>query len=113
MMANKDFDCSKCSFERKTQMIYQMRLLAYGKDAGKTIQRYLVKPYRYLVIMSKRDASGDKEAKEKSGENLDAYRMKQAKFLDQATDGRLKAADLEAGLKMHIDELIKNIYVIP
>ncbi|BBP93174.1 hypothetical protein BsIDN1_67920 [Bacillus safensis] len=38
---------------------------------------------------------------------LDQYRMKQADMLDQATDGRLKASELEEGLKMHVNELLK------
>lgn len=80
----------------------------YGKDAGKQFKSIWSSHIGYLVDYVKADASGDKEVKEKAVKNLDAYRMKQAKFLDQATDGRLKAADLEAGLKMHIDELIKT-----
>ncbi|USK33913.1 hypothetical protein LIT25_00040 [Bacillus sp. F19] len=37
---------------------------------------------------------------------MDEYRAEQAAFLDTATDGRLKAADLEAGLKEHIEQLL-------
>lgn len=37
---------------------------------------------------------------------LDEYRVEQAAFLDAATEGRLKAKDLEEGLKVHIDQLL-------
>lgn len=105
---SKDFDQAAAALNENTNDLSDAIASVYGKDAGKQFKDIWSSHIGYLVDYVKADASGDKEAKEKAMKNLDAYRMKQAKFLDQATDGRLKAADLEAGLKMHIDELIKT-----
>ncbi|MDG4728807.1 hypothetical protein P8Q44_11010 [Bacillus pumilus] len=105
---SKDFDQAAAALNDNTNDLSDAIASVYGKKAGKQFKDIWSSHIGYFVDYVKADASGDKEAKEKAVKNLDAYRMKQAKFLDQATDGRLKAADLEAGLKMHIDELIKT-----
>ena len=105
---SKDFDQAAAALNENTNDLSDAIASVYGKDAGKQFKTIWSSHIGYLVDYVKADASGDEKAKEKAVKDLDAYRMKQATFLDQATDGRLKAADLEAGLKTHIDELIKT-----
>ena len=105
---SKDFDQAAAALNDNTNDLSDAIASVYGKKAGKQFKDIWSSHIGYFVDYVKADASGDHQAKEKAVKDLDAYRMKQAKFLDQATDGRLKAADLEAGLKTHIDELIKT-----
>ncbi|MDQ0856862.1 hypothetical protein [Bacillus sp. V2I10] len=60
----------------------------------------------YFVDYVNATAENNEEGKEMAAAELDEYRAEQAAFLDAATEGRLKAADLEAGLKEHIDQLV-------
>ena len=79
----------------------------YGKKAGKQFKEIWSSHIGYFVDYVQATAKKDEAGKKKAVKELDQYRMKQADMLDKATDGRLKASELEEGLKMHVNELLK------
>ena len=83
----------------KTRMIYQMRSPLCMEKAGKQFKEIWSSHIGYFVDYVQATAKKDEAGKKKAVKELDQYRMKQADMLDKATDGRLKASELEEGLK--------------
>ncbi|MFC4775805.1 copper amine oxidase [Paenibacillus sp. GCM10023252] len=102
----KDFEASAGALNENTDELSAAVGSVYGKEGGEAFKKIWSSHIGYFVDYVKASGAMDEAAKKKALEELDEYRVEQAKFLDTATEGRLKAADLEAGLKVHVDELL-------
>lgn len=80
----------------------------YGDEGGEAFKEIWKSHIGYFVDYVKATGAEDEEAKQKALDDLDSYRVEQAAFLDKATEGRLKAADLEGGLKVHVTQLLTS-----
>nr|WP_309143162.1 copper amine oxidase [Domibacillus sp. A3M-37] len=79
----------------------------YGEEAGAHFAKIWNSHIGYFVDYVKATGAKDAKAQEAAKADLDEYIKKQAAFLDTATQGRVSAADLEEGLTMHVDQLLK------
>jgi hypothetical protein len=102
----KDFEASAGALNQNTEDLSKAVASIYGEEAGAKFKEIWSSHIGYFVNYVTATAANDEAAKEKAIAELEEYKVEQAKFLDAATEGRLKAADLEAGLQMHIDELL-------
>lgn len=103
----KDFDAAAAALNENTDDLSAAIASVYGKEGGEAFKKIWSSHIGYFVDYVKATGAKDEATKTKALEALDQYRVEQAAFLDAATEGRLKAADMEAGLKMHVDELLK------
>ncbi|WP_141505516.1 copper amine oxidase [Paenibacillus luteus] len=103
----KDFNASAAALNENTDELSAAIASVYGKEGGEAFKKIWSSHIGYFVDYVKATGAKDDAAKAKAIADLDKYRAEQAAFLDTATEGRLKAADMEAGLKMHVDELLK------
>ena len=109
----KDFEAVAAELGKNTDDLTKSVESVYGPEGAKQFNEIWSSHIGYFVDYVKATGAKDEAAKEKAMANLDAYRVTQAAFLDTATEGRLKAADLEEGLKGHVDQLLNafNSYV--
>ncbi|MEH7441191.1 copper amine oxidase [Bacillus sp. JJ1122] len=103
----KDFEASAAALNQNTDDLSKAVASVYGEEAGGQFKEIWGSHIGYFVDYVKATGAKDEAAKKQAIAELEEYKVEQAKFLDAATEGRLKAADLEAGLQMHIDELLK------
>lgn len=101
-----DFDAVVTSLNENTEDLTKSVESVYGAEGGKQFNEIWNSHIGYFVNYVTATAENDEAAKEQAMKDLDEYRKVQAEFLDTATDGRLKAADLEESLKMHVDQLL-------
>ncbi|TYS54397.1 copper amine oxidase [Sutcliffiella horikoshii] len=78
----------------------------YGEEGGAAFEEIWSSHIGYFVDYVVATGEENEEGREAAIAELEEYKVEQAAFLDTATEGRLKAADLEEGLQMHIDELL-------
>ncbi|AJD89509.1 hypothetical protein JMA_01920 [Jeotgalibacillus malaysiensis] len=78
----------------------------YGEDAGAQFSEIWNSHIGYFVDYVVATGEGDTEGQEAAKAELDGYIVEQAAFLDTATEGRVPAADLEAGLTAHVEQLL-------
>ncbi|WP_040285007.1 copper amine oxidase [Sporosarcina koreensis] len=102
----KDFDASAAELNGNTEDLTKSIESVYGKEGAQQFHEIWSSHIGYFVDYVKATAADDEEGRQKAVANLDDYRMKQAAMLESATEGRLKAADLEEGLKVHVDQLL-------
>ncbi|MBD7984851.1 copper amine oxidase [Sporosarcina sp. Sa2YVA2] len=102
----KDFDAAAAQLSENTDELSAAVASVYGEDAGNQFKEIWSSHIGYFVDYVTATANKDEDGRKKALADLDGYRVTQADFLDKATDSRLKAADLEEGLKMHVDQLI-------
>ncbi|MDQ0220632.1 copper amine oxidase [Peribacillus cavernae] len=109
----KDFDAAAGALNENTDDLSKAIGSVYGEEAAKQFKDIWSSHIGYFVDYVKATGGNDQKAKDMAVNELDEYRVEQAKFLETATEGRLKASDLEAGLKVHVDDLLKafNTYV--
>ncbi|WNS80651.1 copper amine oxidase [Domibacillus sp. DTU_2020_1001157_1_SI_ALB_TIR_016] len=79
----------------------------YGEEAGAQFSKIWNSHIGYFVDYVKATGTKDAKAQEAAKADLDEYIKEQAAFLDTATQGRVPAADLEEGLTMHVDQLLR------
>lgn len=79
----------------------------YGEEAGAQFAKIWGSHIGYFVDYVKATGGKDVQAQEAAKADLNEYIKEQAAFLDTATQGRIPAADLEEGLTMHINQLLK------
>ncbi|WP_404828976.1 copper amine oxidase [Sporosarcina gallistercoris] len=103
---SKDFDAAAAQLGENTDELSAAIGSVYGDDAANQFKEIWGSHIGYFVDYVKATAANDEEGRKKAVSDLDGYRVTQAGFLDTATEGRLKAKDLEEGLKMHVDQLI-------
>lgn len=102
----KDFDAAAAILNTNTEDLTKSVESVYGAEGAKQFNEIWSSHIGYFVDYVQATAKEDKAGQDKAMADLDAYRVTQAAFLDTATEGRLKAADLEEGLKMHVDQLL-------
>lgn len=78
----------------------------YGEEAGAQFSEIWNSHIGYFVDYVTATGEGNAEAQDQAKADLDAYIIEQAALLDAATEGRIPAADFEAGLTAHVDQLL-------
>ncbi|WP_088006959.1 copper amine oxidase [Indiicoccus explosivorum] len=101
-----DFEESAAALQANTDDLSAAVASVYGEEAGQQFKEIWSSHIGYFVDYVTASAAGDEAAKEAALANLAEYKAEQAAFLETATEGRLKASELEEGLQMHIDQLI-------
>lgn len=101
-----DFDAVVSALNENTEDLTKSVESVYGAEGGKQFNEIWNSHIGFFVDYVTATAGNDEAAKEKAMKDLDGYRKVQAEFLDTATEGRLKAADLEESLKGHVDQLL-------
>jgi hypothetical protein len=102
----EDFDALAGALGQNTDDLTAAVSSVYGEEAGAQFKEIWSSHIGYFVDYATATAADDQAGKDKAVEQLGEYIVEQAAFLETATEGRLKAADLEAGLKMHVDQLV-------
>ncbi|WP_223701616.1 copper amine oxidase [Sutcliffiella deserti] len=101
-----DFDASAAALGENTTDLSAAVASVYGEEGGTQFEEIWSSHIGYFVDYVVATAEENEEGKEMALANLEEYKVEQAAFLETATEGRLKAEVLEAGLQMHIDELL-------
>ncbi|MFC0270440.1 copper amine oxidase [Metabacillus herbersteinensis] len=102
----EDFEAAAAQLGENTDDLSAAVASVYGEEAGAQFKDIWSSHIGYFVDYVTATAEKDEEGRKSALAELDKYRVEQAAFLDTATDGRLKAKDLEDGLKVHVDQLI-------
>lgn len=102
----EDFDALASALGQNTDDLTAAVSSVYGEEAGAQFKEIWSSHIGYFVDYATATKANDQAGKDKAVEQLGEYIVEQAAFLETATEGRLKAADLEAGLKMHVDQLV-------
>ena len=102
----EDFEALAGALSKNTDDLTAAVSSVYGEEAGAQFKEIWSSHIGYFVDYANATKANDQAGKDQAVANLDKYIVEQAAFLDKATEGRLKAADLEAGLKMHVDQLV-------
>ncbi|MCY1692466.1 hypothetical protein OVA29_19545 [Exiguobacterium sp. SL14] len=102
----KDFDAANGALNQNTDDLTASIGSVYGSEAAQQFKKIWSSHIGYFVDYVKATGAKDDQARDMAVKELDEYRVEQATFLDAATEGRLKAKDLEEGLKVHIDQLL-------
>jgi hypothetical protein len=102
----KDFEAAAAELNENTDDITAAVESVYGAEGAAQFKEIWSSHIGYFVDYVTATAENNEEGKQQAIKELDQYRVEQAKFLDTATEGRLKAPDLEEGLKVHVDQLL-------
>ena len=102
----EDFEALAGELNKNTEDLTAAVTSVYGEEGGAQFNEMWSSHIGFFVDYVKATGAKDQAGKDKALEALGGYVTEQAAFLESATEGRLKAADLEPGLKMHIDQLI-------
>ncbi|WP_226671838.1 copper amine oxidase [Rossellomorea aquimaris] len=102
---SKDFDASVNALNANTEDLSAAIASVYGEEAGNQFKEMWTKHIGFFVDYVKATGAEDEAAKQEAIKNLDGYRAEFSKFLETATDGRLKSDALADGLQMHVEQL--------
>ncbi|MBY6037349.1 copper amine oxidase [Fictibacillus nanhaiensis] len=102
----EDFEAAAGQLNQNTEKLSAAVASVYGEEAGAQFKEIWSSHIGYFVDYVTATAENNEEGRKQALAELDGYRVKQADLLDKATEGRLKAKDLEEGLKVHVDQLI-------
>ncbi len=102
----EDFDELAGALSKNTADLTAAVTSVYGEEGGAQFNEMWSSHIGFFVDYVKATGAKDEAGKEQALKELEGYVKDQAAFLETATEGRLKAADLEPGLRMHIDQLI-------
>ncbi len=105
---SEDFDASVQALSKNTEDLTAAITSLYGEEAGQKFNDIWSKHIQDFVKYVKGTASDDQQMKDEALKALENYRMNFAKFLETATDGRLKADVLAGTLQQHADYLIND-----
>lgn len=101
-----DFENAAGALNENTADLSAAVASVYGEEGGAAFEEIWSSHIGYFVDYVVATGEENEEGREAAIAELEEYKVEQAAFLDTATEGRLKAADLEEGLQMHIDELL-------
>lgn len=101
-----DFENAAGALNENTAELSAAVASVYGEEGGAAFEEIWSSHIGYFVDYVVATGEENEEGREAAIAELEEYKVEQAAFLDTATEGRLKAADLEEGLQMHIDELL-------
>ncbi|WP_019412626.1 hypothetical protein [Paenisporosarcina sp. TG20] len=102
----EDFEALAAELNNNTADLTAAITSVYGEEGGAQFNEMWSSHIGYFVDYVKATGADDQAGKDKALEELDGYVTEQAAFLEAATEGRIKAADVEPGLKTHIEQLI-------
>lgn len=100
-----DFDNVAALLAQNTSDLSKAIASVYGEAAAAAFTPIWTSHITYLVDYVKATAAKDENAKKAAVAKLDSYRVEQAKFFADANKYFVQA-DIEAGLKKHIDHLL-------
>ncbi|WP_175986898.1 copper amine oxidase [Bacillus sp. Marseille-Q1617] len=103
---SEDFDASVDALNANTEALSAAIASVYGEEAGNQFKEMWSNHIGFFVDYVKATGAEDEAAKKEALQNLDNYRADFSKFLETATDGRLKSDALAEGLQMHVDQLV-------
>ncbi|WP_246938868.1 copper amine oxidase [Bacillus pinisoli] len=101
-----DFEAAAGALSENTDSLTAAVTSFYGEEGGAAFKEIWSSHIGYFVDYVKATGANDQAAKDKALAELDEYRVEQAAFFDSATGSRLKASELEEGLKVHINQLL-------
>ncbi|WP_226683197.1 copper amine oxidase [Sutcliffiella horikoshii] len=101
-----DFENAAGALNENTTDLSAAVASVYGEEGGAAFEEIWSSHIGYFVDYVVATGEENEEGREAAIAELEEYKVEQAAFLDTATEGRLKAADLEKGLQMHVDELL-------
>ena len=109
----KDFEALAGALSGNTDDLTAAVSSVYGEEAGTQFKEIWNSHIGYFVDYVVATANDDAAGQEQAMAELDEYIVEQAAFLATATEDRLPAADLEAGLTAHVDQLLAafDLYV--
>ncbi|WP_342526522.1 copper amine oxidase [Chryseomicrobium sp. FSL W7-1435] len=102
----EDFEALAGALSGNTDDLTAAVSSVYGEEAGAQFKEIWSSHIGYFVDYANATAADDQAGKDQAVAELDEYIVEQAAFLDAATEGRLPAADLEAGLTEHVGQLV-------
>lgn len=102
----EDFEQAAGALNANTDDLSAAVASVYGEEGGAAFKEIWSSHIGYFVDYVTATAEEDEEGRQAALAELDEYTVEQAAFLDTATESRLKAAELEAGLKMHVEQLV-------
>jgi hypothetical protein len=103
---SEDFEASVNALNSNTEDLAAAIASVYGEEPGNQFKEMWSNHIGFFVDYVKATGADDQAAKDEALKNLDGYRADFSKFLETATDGRLKSDALAEGLQMHVDQLI-------
>jgi uncharacterized protein CbrC (UPF0167 family) len=103
---SEDFDASVNALNENTEALSAAVASVYGEEAGNQFKEMWSNHIGFFVDYVEATGAKDEAAKKEALQNLDNYRADFSKFLETATDGRLKSDALAEGLQMHVDQLV-------
>ncbi|WP_404350042.1 copper amine oxidase [Sutcliffiella horikoshii] len=102
----EDFDQAAGALNANTDDLSAAVASVYGEEGGAAFKEIWSSHIGYFVDYVTATAEDNEEGRQQALAELDEYTVEQAEFLDTATESRLKASELEAGLKMHVEQLV-------
>ncbi|TYS67480.1 copper amine oxidase [Sutcliffiella horikoshii] len=102
----EDFDQAASALNANTDDLSAAVASVYGEEGGAAFKEIWSSHIGYFVDYVTATAEDNEEGRQQALAELDEYTVEQAAFLDTATESRLKASELEAGLKMHVEQLV-------
>ncbi|KPB03239.1 copper amine oxidase [Bacillus sp. CHD6a] len=102
----EDFDQAAGALNANTDDLSAAVASVYGEEGGAAFKEIWSSHIGYFVDYVTATAEDNEEGRQQALAELDEYTVEQAAFLDTATESRLKASELEAGLKMHVEQLV-------
>ncbi|QFT87954.1 hypothetical protein FIU87_04730 [Bacillus sp. THAF10] len=102
----EDFDNAAGALNENTDDLSAAVASVYGEEGGAAFNEIWSSHIGYFVDYVVATGEENEEGREEAVAELEEYKVEQAAFLETATEGRLKGADLEKGLQMHVDELL-------
>ncbi|QOR68032.1 hypothetical protein IM538_07835 [Cytobacillus suaedae] len=103
---SEDFEAVAGALNENTEGLSAAVASVYGEAGGAQFKEIWSSHIGYFVDYVKATAANDQTAKDQALAELDIYRAEQAAFFETATGGKLKATELEEGLKVHINQLL-------
>ncbi|MCM3406024.1 copper amine oxidase [Cytobacillus oceanisediminis] len=103
---SEDFEASANALAANTKDLAAAISSVYGDEAGQQFEGMWSEHIGFFVEYVKASGANDEAKKEEALKNLDGYRAEFSKFLETATDGRLKSDALADGLQMHVNQLV-------
>lgn len=103
-----EFDASAKVLSQNTDDLSDAIASVYGDDAGDAFNKMWSSHIGYFVDYVNATAAGNESAKKAALDHLNDYKEDFSAFMEEATDGKVPAEDLAAGLQMHVDQLIAS-----
>ncbi|WP_068774717.1 copper amine oxidase N-terminal domain-containing protein [Paenibacillus sp. FJAT-26967] len=101
-----DFNQAAGSLNANTDELTHAVTSVYGDEAGQAFKTIWSSHIGYFVDYVKATAAKDETARQKALSDLETYRMKQAKFFEDANPEYFKKDAIAEGLKTHIHHLL-------